>query len=174
MMSAAVKPSPNKVCLSRRWPSRGANSRSTCACTSAYRDGSAAPSFSPMKRKTAGSSVAAARGEKDGAKGRDIAAERMTPGQIAEAQKLTREWETVAIGGQGVPQDPRAGCGYQAKYRQVPDYVCLHPVSRHLAERCPLFDEFVRTLGAKRKCRGATSESAPDPKPSAPGQAGKG
>ncbi len=41
MMSAAVKRSPSRVRLSRRWPSRGASSRSTCARASASRDGSA-------------------------------------------------------------------------------------------------------------------------------------
>ncbi len=37
--------------------------------------------------------LAAAQGEKDASKGRDILAEKMTPDQIAEAQKLAREWK---------------------------------------------------------------------------------
>ncbi len=38
-------------------------------------------------------SLAAAQGEKEASKGRDILAEKMTPAQIAEAQKLAREWK---------------------------------------------------------------------------------
>lgn len=37
-------------------------------------------------------SLAAAGGDKYGSKGRDFVAKRMTPAQIAEAQKLVREW----------------------------------------------------------------------------------
>ena len=37
--------------------------------------------------------LAAARGLKIGRKNRDILAEKMTPAQIAEAQKLAREWK---------------------------------------------------------------------------------
>jgi TPR repeat protein len=36
--------------------------------------------------------LAAAQGDKDAAKSRDEVAKRMTPAQIAEAQKLAREW----------------------------------------------------------------------------------
>jgi hypothetical protein len=36
--------------------------------------------------------LAAAQGIKDAAKARDSLAERMTPTQIAEAQRLAREW----------------------------------------------------------------------------------
>jgi hypothetical protein len=38
-------------------------------------------------------SLSAAQGDKDGAKGRDMVARKMTPAQIAEAQKLAREWK---------------------------------------------------------------------------------
>ncbi len=38
-------------------------------------------------------SLAAAGGEKVASKWRDILAEKMTPDQIAEAQKLAREWK---------------------------------------------------------------------------------
>ena len=34
-----------------------------------------------------------AQGEKDAAKSRDIVTKRMTPAQIAEAQKMAREWK---------------------------------------------------------------------------------
>ena len=37
--------------------------------------------------------LAAARGNEDAVKGRDIVASKMTPAQIAEAQKLAREWK---------------------------------------------------------------------------------
>jgi hypothetical protein len=37
--------------------------------------------------------LAAASGDKTGAEGRDMAAAKMTPAQIAEAQKLAREWK---------------------------------------------------------------------------------
>jgi TPR repeat protein len=37
--------------------------------------------------------LAAARGNKDAAKGRNLLAAYMTPAQIAEAQKLAREWK---------------------------------------------------------------------------------
>ncbi len=37
--------------------------------------------------------LAAARGQKDAGKWRDNLAEKMTPAQIAEAQKLAREWK---------------------------------------------------------------------------------
>ena len=37
-------------------------------------------------------SLSAAKGQKKGPKNRDLVAERMTPAQIAEAQKLAREW----------------------------------------------------------------------------------
>ena len=37
--------------------------------------------------------LAAAKGDKDAAKNRDTAEKRMTPAQIAEAQKLAREWK---------------------------------------------------------------------------------
>ena len=36
--------------------------------------------------------LAASQGHKDGTKNRGIVAKRMTPAQIAEAQKLAREW----------------------------------------------------------------------------------
>src|SRR5215813_1146065 len=38
-------------------------------------------------------SLAAARGDRDAATNRDIAAAKLTPAQIAEAQRLFREWE---------------------------------------------------------------------------------
>ncbi len=38
-------------------------------------------------------SLAAARGQKDAGKWRDNLAEKMTPAQIAEAQRLAREWK---------------------------------------------------------------------------------
>jgi hypothetical protein len=38
-------------------------------------------------------SLAAAGGDRNAAKGRDLVATRMTPAQIAEAQKLAREWK---------------------------------------------------------------------------------
>ncbi len=38
-------------------------------------------------------SLAGAQGDKQAAKQRDIVAKRMTPAQIAEAQKLAREWK---------------------------------------------------------------------------------
>ncbi len=38
-------------------------------------------------------SLAGAQGDKQAAKQRDIVAKRMTPAQIAEAQKLVREWK---------------------------------------------------------------------------------
>ena len=37
-------------------------------------------------------SLSAAKGQKEGVKNRDRAATRMTPAQIAEAEKLAREW----------------------------------------------------------------------------------
>jgi len=37
--------------------------------------------------------LAAARGQKDARKFRDSLAEKMTPAQIAEAQRLAREWK---------------------------------------------------------------------------------
>ena len=37
--------------------------------------------------------LAAASGNKDAVKARDIVAAQMTPAQIAEAQKLAREWK---------------------------------------------------------------------------------
>jgi uncharacterized protein len=37
--------------------------------------------------------LAAARGNKDAVKGRDMVAAKMTPAQLAEAQKLAREWK---------------------------------------------------------------------------------
>ncbi len=37
--------------------------------------------------------LAAAQGDKDARKGRGIVAEKMTPAQIAEAQRLAREWK---------------------------------------------------------------------------------
>ena len=37
--------------------------------------------------------LAAARGKKNAVKARDIVAAQMTPAQIAEAQKLAREWK---------------------------------------------------------------------------------
>jgi uncharacterized protein len=37
--------------------------------------------------------LAAAGGHKDAVKNRDIVAAKMTPAQIAEAQKLAREWK---------------------------------------------------------------------------------
>ena len=37
--------------------------------------------------------LAAAQGDQNAAKWRDDVAERMTPAQIAEAQKLAREWQ---------------------------------------------------------------------------------
>ena len=37
-------------------------------------------------------SLSAAKGDKDGTKARDLVAKLMPPAQIAEAQKLTREW----------------------------------------------------------------------------------
>jgi uncharacterized protein len=37
--------------------------------------------------------LAAANGDKEGAKSRDALAKLMTPAQIAEAQKLAREWK---------------------------------------------------------------------------------
>ncbi len=37
--------------------------------------------------------LAGAQGEKQAVKNRDIVAKRMTPAQIAEAQKLAREWK---------------------------------------------------------------------------------
>jgi TPR repeat protein len=37
--------------------------------------------------------LSAARGDDDAAKNRDVIAQRMTPAQIAEAQKLAREWK---------------------------------------------------------------------------------
>jgi TPR repeat protein len=37
--------------------------------------------------------LAAAQGDQDGAKARDQIAQRMTPAQIAEAQKLARDWK---------------------------------------------------------------------------------
>jgi TPR repeat protein len=36
--------------------------------------------------------LAAARGHKNGPKGRNFVAKRMTPAQIAEAQRLARQW----------------------------------------------------------------------------------
>jgi uncharacterized protein len=38
-------------------------------------------------------SLAAAMGDRDAARNRDIAAAKLTPPQIAEAQRLIREWE---------------------------------------------------------------------------------
>jgi len=38
-------------------------------------------------------SLTAARGEKGASKWRDLLAEQMTPAQIAEAQRLAREWK---------------------------------------------------------------------------------
>src|SRR6266849_3269112 len=38
-------------------------------------------------------SLAAAMGDRDAARNRDIAAAKLTPAQIAEAQRLIREWE---------------------------------------------------------------------------------
>ena len=38
-------------------------------------------------------SLSAAQGDKDAGKYRDLAAPRMTPAQIAEAQKLARDWK---------------------------------------------------------------------------------
>jgi hypothetical protein len=37
--------------------------------------------------------LSAAQGDQLGAKNRDIVAQRMTPAQLAEAQKLAREWK---------------------------------------------------------------------------------
>ena len=36
--------------------------------------------------------LAAAQGNEDGQKGRDLVASQMTPDQIAEAQRMAREW----------------------------------------------------------------------------------
>ena len=36
--------------------------------------------------------LAAAQGDEDGAKWRDKVADKMTPGQVAEAQRLASEW----------------------------------------------------------------------------------
>jgi len=40
-------------------------------------------------------SLAAAQGQKDAVKFRDSLAKQMTPAQIAEAQKLAREWKPI-------------------------------------------------------------------------------
>ncbi len=41
--------------------------------------------------------LSAAKGYKDAAKNRDLAAQRMTSAQVAEAQKLAREWKPSAL-----------------------------------------------------------------------------
>ena len=46
---------------------------------------------------TPGTTVAATGGDKDAVKGRDMVAALMTPAQIAEAQKLAREWKPTTI-----------------------------------------------------------------------------
>jgi uncharacterized protein len=45
-------------------------------------------------------SLSAAQDDDDAAKNRDVIAQRMTPAQIAEAQKLTREWKPKPHGHQ--------------------------------------------------------------------------
>jgi hypothetical protein len=40
--------------------------------------------------------VFSARGNKDAVKGRDMVAAKMTPAQLAEAQKLAREWKPTS------------------------------------------------------------------------------
>jgi S1-C subfamily serine protease len=53
--------------------------------------------------------LSAARGYQDAAKSRDLIAQRMTPAQIAEAQKLAREWRPEianASSPQAAPQPP--------------------------------------------------------------------
>jgi hypothetical protein len=45
-------------------------------------------------------SLSAAQDDDDAAKNRDVIAQHMTPAQIAEAQKLTREWKPKPYGHQ--------------------------------------------------------------------------
>ena len=56
-----------------------------------YRDGQGVPQ--DYVRAHMWFNLAATKGDKDAVKNRDIAAAKMTPAQIAEAQKLAREWK---------------------------------------------------------------------------------
>ena len=51
-------------------------------------------------------SLAAAQGNQDAVKGRDIAAQHMNPAQIAEAQKLAREWHSKKFTSPTAPAHP--------------------------------------------------------------------
>jgi hypothetical protein len=50
----------------------------------------------PLVRTVRWFNLAAARGNKDAVKGRDMVAAKMTPAQLAEAQKLAREWKPTS------------------------------------------------------------------------------
>ena len=49
-----------------------------------------------MCSPTCGGHLAAAQGDEDAQENRDLAARQLTPDQIAEAQRLAREWKPAA------------------------------------------------------------------------------